>query len=286
MLGSAPPPLPKRITSTYGGASGGTEKRSEILPSAPPADTGFLLPAYDFTGNLPTPRQIGVRNGGSLGDVASAAKGIIYYTDVIGFGESSNPLTRGMPFEHLGINFFMKTGLNCSNGADMWTYFQGIPEGNALGKSVQKAMKEMGMPALRGLAPGIVEDSKSALDIRPIVNAAFGSVYPVCVKQTLIVGSDHGNIKDPNTGDVWVNGDIQYKNGRPYQTRWVQQVDKKGNPVYVDRATFDGTPKTMKPDGTPATPVKEGFESNAKKSSLVLAIVFLCGAAAILCRKK
>jgi len=286
MLGSAPPLLPKSKTSIYGGASGGTEKRGEILPSKIPEDTGFILPTYDFTGNLPTPKQIGVKNGGSLGDVANAAKGIVYYTDVIGFGESSSFMTRGMPFQHLGINFFMKTGLSCSNGADMWSYFEGIPKGNALGKSVQKAMKEMGMPALRGLAPGIIEDSQAALDIRPMINAGFGSVYPVCVKQSLPVGSEAGHIQDPNTGDVWVQGPVEYKNGRPHQTRWVQQLDKKGNPVFVDRTTFDTTPKTMKPDGTPSSSVKEGFEAVSKKSSLVLALVFLCGAAAILCRKR
>jgi len=266
--------------------SGGTETRTQILPGAPPEDTGFLLPAYDFTANIPTPKQAGVRNGGSLGDVASAAKGIIYYTDVIGFGESSNFMTRGMPFRHLGINFFMKSGLNCSNGADMWTYFQGIPEGNAMGKSVKNAMAEMGMPALRGLAPGILEDTQAALNIKPIINAAFGSVYPVCVQETLPVGDEKGQIKDAKTGDIWVNGPVQYKNGRPYQTRWVQQKDKKGNPVYVDGATFNSTPKTQNPDGTPATPkTKEGFE-DGKKSSLVLAIVFLCGEAAIYFRSK
>jgi len=259
--------------------SGGTETRTQILPSKEPEDTGFILPEYDFTANLPTPRQIGVTKGGSLGDVANAASGIVYYTDVIGFGESSNRLTRGKPFSHLGINFFMKSGLQCDNGADMWTYFQGIPEGNALGNSVKKAMSEMGMPALRGLAPGILEDTKSALDIRPVINAAFGSVYPVCVKATLPVGDEKGQIKDPNTDDVWVKGRVSYVNGRPTQTQWVQKVDKKGNPVYLNRGEFDAAPKTQNPDGSAKT--KEGFEDDSRKSSLVLAIIFFCGAAAI-----
>jgi len=266
--------------------SGGTEARPQILPSAQPEDTGFLLPPYDFTANLPTPKQAGVRSGGSLGDVASAASGIIYYTDVIGFGESSNPMTRGKSFQHLGINFFMKSGLNCSNGADMWTYFEGIPQGNALGNSVKKAMAEMGMPALRGLAPGILEDSQSALNISPILNAAFGSVYPVCELQSMPVGDERGRLQDPNTGDVWVTGAVEYRNGLPHQTRWMQKKDRKGKPVYVDQKTFNATPKTQNPDGTQAKPkATEGFE-DSKKSSLVLALVFLCGAAAILCRKK
>jgi hypothetical protein len=264
--------------------SGGTETRSQILPNKQPEDTGFVLPNYDFTANLPTPAQAGVRKGGSLGDVASAAAGIVYYTDVIGFGESSNFMTRGKPFSHLGINFFMKSGLNCSNGADMWTYFEGIPQGNALGKSVKKAMAEMGMPALRGLAPGILEDTQSALNIKPILTAAFGSVYPVCELKELPVGDEMGKILDPNTGDVWVNGPVTYKDGRPYQKRWIQKTKKNGDPEFVDKATFDATPKTQKPDGTSIS-VKEGFE-DTRKSSLLLAIVFICGAVAIMYRNK
>jgi hypothetical protein len=258
--------------------SGGTESRSQILPSKKPDDTGFILPPYDFTANLPTPAQIGVRKGGSLSDVASAAQGIIYYTDVIGFGESSNRLTRGKPFSHLGINFFMKSGLQCSNGADMWTYFKGIPEGNALGRSVKKAMAEMGMPALRGLAPGILEDAQAGLDINPLLNAAFGSVYPICEKKTLPVGDEKGRIKDPNTDDIWVKDPVTYNNGIPYQTKWTQKFDKKGNPVFVNRGEFEAEPKTQNPDGSDIIKNKEGFEDDSKKSSIVLAIVFLCSA--------
>jgi hypothetical protein len=263
--------------------SGGTETRSQILPSKAPEDTGFILPPYDFTANLPTPAQVGVRKGGSFGDIASAATGIIYYTDVIGFGESSNPMTRGKPFSRLGINFFMKSGLQCTNGADMWTYFKGIPEGDALGRSVKKAMAEMGMPALRGLAPGILEDAQSALDINPLLNAAFGSVYPVCEKKNMPVGDDKGRIKDPNTDDVWVRGPVNYVNGRAYQTRWTQKIDNKGKPVFVNRGEFESTKKTQNPDGTDLT--KEGFENDSKKTSLILAIIYLCGAAAIYCYK-
>lgn len=267
--------------------SGGTEARPQILPSAQPEDTGFILPPYDFTANLATPKQAGVTSGGSLGDVANAASGIIYYTDVIGFGESSNFMTQKKDFQHLGINFFMKSGLNCSNGADMWTYFKGIPEGNALGASVKRAMAEMRMPALRGLAPGILEDAQSALNISPILNAAFGSVYPVCELKSMPVGDEKGQLQDPITGDVWVTGGVEYINGIPHQTRWMQKMDRKGKPVYVDQKTFQNTPKTQNPDGTPATPktTTEGFQ-NSRKSSLVLALVFLCGAAAILCRKR
>jgi hypothetical protein len=48
-----------------------------------------------------------------MSDVTNAVKGVAYYADLIGFGESSNGLTRGMNFQHFGVNYFMKTGLTC-----------------------------------------------------------------------------------------------------------------------------------------------------------------------------
>jgi hypothetical protein len=256
--------------------SGGTEKRGQILPSTAPEDTGFILPNYDFAGNLVTPAAAGVRKGGSFGDVYSAAQGVAYYVDTIGFGASSSGLTKDKQFKKMGINFFMKSGLQCTNGADMWIYFEGIPNGTALGKTVQGALREIGAPELRGLVPGIIEDSKAALDIRPVINAAFGSVYPVCEKKTLPVGDDWGQVQDPKSGDIWVKGDVQFgSDGRPYQTRWVQK-EENGTPVFVTRGEFEAAPKTFNPDGTPKA---EGFE-DGKKASLVLAIVLGCMAVA------
>ena len=254
--------------------SGGTEKRGQILPSADPEDTGFMLPNYDFAGNMPSPPSVGVRSGGTFGHVYGAAQGVAYYMDTIGFGESSSILTRDKQFKKMGINFFMKSGLTCTNGADMWTYFEGIPNGSALGKTIQGVMKELKWPELRGLAPGIIEDSKAALDIRPVINAAFGSVYPVCEQKSLPVGDDMGQLQDPKTKDVWVKGNVEFKNNRPYQTRWVQK-EEGGKPVFVTRGEFDAAPKTHNPDGTLK---KEGFEDseNGRKASLVLAISLGC----------
>jgi hypothetical protein len=254
------------------GGSGGTEKRGQILPNQAPEDTS--LPNYDFAGNVPTPASVGVRRDGSFGGVINAAKGIIYYTDVMGFGEATSSLTRDMPYSRLGINFFMKSGLQCTNGADMWQYFQGIPDGSALGTRVRDAIAEMGMPQMRGLAPGILEDVKAAMNPNPLLRSAFGSVYPVCELKTLNVGDDQGRIKDPKTNDVWVKGEVQYKDGRPVQTRWVQKVDKRGDPIFVDKGEADKTPKTQKPDGSPVDPPPrvEYFE-DGQKASLLMAIV-------------
>ena len=259
--------------------SGGTEKRAQILPSKEPEDTGFTLPDYDFAGNLITPAKVGVRNveDAGIGDIVNSAKGIIYYTDVIGFGEASSPLTRGMPFNKMGINFFMKSGMQCSNGADMWTYFQGIPDGSALGTTLRDAMAEMGMPPMRGLAPGMMEDAKAALNPMPLIRATFGDVYPECEQKELPVGDDRGYIRDPKTGAEWIKGPVTYKNGIPHQTRWVQK-EKGGKLVYISKEQFDNTPKTHNPDGTPKS--ASGFE-DVGRASLLTAIVLGCIAVAL-----
>lgn len=245
----------------------GTETRSQILPTQPPEDTGFILPPYDFSAAIPPPNQIGVRRGDGLGDVLDAAKGVAYYADVIGFGESSSSLTRGMPFQRYGTNFFVKTGMNCSNGAEMWQYMQGIPTGTALGSRIGTVLKDMGYPQLRGLAPGMMEDTKEALNAKPLLQAAFGNVYPVCKKVTLPVGDELGRTRDPSTGELWVLGTVEDRRGTPVQTRWVQDTNPDGSPKFVSKEAYDKTPKTEK------------FE-DMTKASLVVAIALGCLAVA------
>lgn len=247
----------------------GNETRASILPAKQPEDTGFLMPNYDFSSQVPRPSQRGVRRDNSFGSVLDAAKGVAYYMDVIGFGEASSSFTRGMDFSPLGINFFTKSGLQCDNGADMWLYFEGIPKGDALGKGMQKAMAEMKLPQLKGLAPGMLEDTKAALNPKPILQATFGTPYPKCKRVSLPVGDAKGRLQDAETGDVWVLGNVEDRGGRKFQTRWVQDTKPNGDPIYITREQFDATPKTMNPDGTPK---KEGFD-DGRKHSLLLAIV-------------
>ena len=269
--------------------SGGTEKRSQIMPTTSPDDTGFMMPDYDFGANVPTPKSVGVGPGDSLDSVIDAAKGVAYYVDLIGFGEPSNSLTRSMGSKPrpLGINFFTKTGMTCDNGASMWQYFEGIPKGDAMGKYVTAALNEMGFPSLKGIAPGMIEDVKAALNPTPILQATFGSVYPKCVQVTKSVGDPRGYTTDPVTGDVWVQGDIQYNPG-PVQTKWIQALNRKGDPIYLSADEYKNTPKTMTLDGTPipkpTSIVDEGFE-NGQKTSMILAVVFLCAAAALALRR-
>lgn len=266
---AAPPPQPQQI---------GTETRSQILPVADPAGPGFLGPKYDPSDFVPLPGDIGVRRGGDLSDVTNAISGVAYYADTIGFGESTNPLTRGMNFQHFGVNYFMKTGAKCSNGADMWMYVETIPRGDALGKKVQKGLASAGLPAMRGLAPGMLEDVQSALDPRPVIGAMFGGAYPSCKQVTKPVGDEKGRISDPESGDMWVEGPVTMVDGRPHQIKWIQDKD-------ISREAWEKAPKTMKPDGTPiaaAAPAREGFTTEAQTAEIALVTSLLLATTAVL----
>lgn len=252
--------------SVRGSSSGtapqqGSEQRTSILPNAIPSELGFFGSPYNPANAMKTPPQLGIRVGDSIGDVAQAVKGVGFYTDQIGFGAPSTGLTNGMPLQPLGVNYFLNTGTICSNGAQMWEYIQGIPEGNALGEGVKRTMAEMGLPPLRGLAPGMIEDMKRALDPSPLIQSVFGSGYPQCRLVTLPVGDAYGRREDPDTGEIWISDhrSATFKNGMWYQNKWVQDVNKKGEPIQLGRDDWVATAKTHFPDGRPKQ--KEGFET-------------------------
>lgn len=253
----------------------GSEQRTSILPSAIPSELGFFGSPYNPANAMKTPPQLGIRVGNSIGDVAQAVKGVGFYTDQIGFGAPSTALTSGMPLQPLGVNYFLNTGAICSNGAQMQEYIQGIPEGNALGEGVKKAMADMGLPPLKGLAPGMIEDAKRALDPSPLIQAVFGSGYPQCRQVTLSVGDAYGRIQDADTGEKWISdpASASFRDGRWYQTKWVQDVNKKGNPIQLSRDEWVATAKTHFPDGRPKQ--KEGFEM-LSSPVVVLALGALC----------
>ena len=253
----------------------GSEQRTSILPSAIPSELGFFGSPYNPANAMKTPPQLGIRVGNSIGDVAQAVKGVGFYTDQIGFGAPSTGLTSGMPLQPLGVNYFLNTGTICSNGAQMWEYIQGIPEGNALGEGVKKTMADMGLPPLKGLAPGMIEDAKRALDPSPLIQSVFGSGYPQCRQVTLSVGDAYGRIEDADTGEKWISdsSSATFRDGRWYQTKWVQDVNKKGNPIQLSRDEWVATAKTHFPDGRPKQ--KEGFEM-LSSPVVVLALGAIC----------
>lgn len=251
----------------------GTEKRTTMLPTPAPSGIGYFGSSYSPADSLKTPAQIGVRSDDTMESVIDAVRGVAFYTDMIGFGESTSPLTSGMPLKPLGINYFVNSGQKCSNGADMYQYFEGIPKGDALGSRVKNAMKEMGMPSLRGLAPGMIEDAKDGLNPMPFINSMFGTGYPQCKKVTLQVGDMYGNIKDPNTGEDWIespNTAFRGGDGLYYQTRWVQDTDRSGNPINLTKDQWVAAKKTQKPDGT------EKFTNYAPKNGTMFVVGALC----------
>ena len=258
----------------------GNETRSSILPSFAPSGIGYLGPSYSPANALLSPPEIGVTTGDNMSDVVNAVKGVAYYADMIGFGQSSSGLTAGMPLKPLGINYFINTGQTCSNGANMFQYFQGIPQGDALGSRVQTVMAQMGLPALKGLAPGMIEDAENALNPEPLLNAVLGSGYPQCKQVTLQVGDAYGHIADPDTGTAWIDTTsmpaTQQNDGLYYQTAWVQDTDANDNPVYLTKDQWSATAKTYNPDGTPISGTSEGF-LNATTFTSTMVVVGILG---------
>ena len=201
----------------------GNETRTSVLPSSSVgSDVDLMGPSYDYSGELPVPGNIGVHKGDSLDSVINAVRGAAYYSDMIGFGESSSSLTQGMPLFAMGVNYFTKTGATCSNGAEMWTYVNGTPTGDSMGKATKKALQSAGLPGLRGLAPGIMEDAQAALNPMPVVNTVLGTGYARCKQVTMPIG-DHKGALSSSEGDVWIKdaGDVNRSSGRPQQTKWV-----------------------------------------------------------------
>jgi hypothetical protein len=255
----------------------GSEKRTSILPSMVPSGIGFFGSPYKPADAMMTPPQIGVNVGDSMSDVINAVKGVGFYADQIGFGAPSTGLTQGMPLQPLGVNYYIKTGMKCSNGADMWQYMNGIPQGNALGDKIQTVMAEMGLPPLKGLAPGMIEDAEHALNPFPLMNSLFGSGYPQCKQVTLPVGDGYGRIMDPDTNEVWIddpNSAVPSGNGY-VQTKWVQDTDANGDPINLPRDKWVAAPKTYNPDGTPITN-SESFQNFMSKPATMAVIGILC----------
>ena len=214
---------------------------------------GFFGPEYSFADNIPLPGQIGVRQEPSFGAIIDSVGGINYYVDTIAFGgrtffDQHDP-------KPMGIRYFLNTEMRCSNGATMSDYFDGVTRGDLLGDHVAKALESTGLPGLKGLAPGMLESARNALDPRPILSAATSTGYPVCQQVVCPVGDSAGSIQNAQEASKpYIIDPVQYGTagmGGPTQTRWVQAYDPKtGWPLSITKGEFGANPKCYNADGT------------------------------------
>ena len=250
----------------------GSDTRPNVLPVKVASGPGFLGPDYSPADEMLPPAAIGVRRGGSLDDILSSVKGVIYYGDMMGFGEASSGFTKDMPgLRPLGVNYFVNSGLTCSNGAAMWEYVITIPTGGALGETIKKAISDVGLPQLRGMAPGILEDAQSALNPFPVINAVVGSGYPQCKLVKKQVGDVSGNIYNVD-GVLLIDPiGIIKEGGKTYQEMWIQDRKVVGpnkrnedddahfarsDPIQISFDEWQKGPKTHKENGCIADPKK------------------------------
>ncbi len=238
------------------------------------------FPKYSFTDEMASPRQLGIRRDGSFGSIMRAVAGMNYYSDSIGFGTATGfAKMSDMGQLPMGIRFFTKTGMQCSNGADMYEYVDTIPKGNLMGKRVTEEMRAMGLPTMQGLAPGILEDAVSALNPAPLLKAATGSGYAKCRKVTLPVGDSYGNVRSNyDNNNVWIKEPTKQIRGSPHQTRWIFDS-------WISMDDWDKEPKIYTRGEIPNP---EGFENPMNTPQIaagVLMALLAIGVAATIAKK-
>lgn len=228
------------------------------VPKAPERE----VVGYSFVDTVPLPGDIGVRDGNSMEQLINNVRGVNYYIDYIAFGERSLFNNRGVVKP--GLRRFIGTGLACPNGAEMNIYRDTTPQGDILGQRIKRGLQSAGLPAPAGVAPGILEDARDALNPFPLFTAAMSTGYPDCELVTKDVGDLNGRTQpeeqNPENPTTWIEGPLD-PGWPPRQTKWVQKLDKRGNPVWLSEAEFMARPKTHNFDGTQKKifPIKEGF---------------------------
>lgn len=246
------------------GQSGGFILPAPFVPTKAPSIFG---PDYSFSDAIPLPDEVGVYDGDSVASVMDAGKAAAFYADTIGFGQSSNKWSAGFPqLKPVGVNTFVQSGQLCSNGAKMWQYIQGIPTGDSLGQTTQNRLASSGLPKIRGLAGGILEDLGTALNPGPVLSAVYGTGNASCIYTVNQVGDQEGNVKNPSTDNWYVEnpedvtctggGTVDQSSGKcasgkPMQGRWVHSAN-----LTLDQ--FNSTVKTMCQNGYPKVNHRDG----------------------------
>jgi hypothetical protein len=212
-------------------------------------DYGFFGPSYSFADNIPLPGDLGVRQEPSIGAIIDSVAGINHYVDRIAFG--GRTFFDKVDQQPMGIRFFLDSGMRCSNGATMSEYFDGVTKGDILGSRLSAGLASAGLPGLKGLAPGMLENARDALDPRPIFAAVTATGYPVCQQVTCPVGDTNGNVADPtDPSNPYILGNVEFVDGLPHQRRWVQAYDSTDSSINITKDEFAATPKCYNADGT------------------------------------
>jgi len=223
---------------------------------------GYFGPNFSFADSVPLPGQVGVRQDSSISALVDSAAAVNTYLDIIAFGAPT--FFDQQQVQPMGIRYYMDTGMRCSNGANMSQYFDTVPKGTALGSTIAAGLASAGLPPLKGLAPGMVESAESALDPRPIFAAVSGTGYPVCQQVQCPVGTPTGSIANQSGGGGnFIIDPVQYVNGMPTQTRWVQAYDSTGAGITISKGEFAATPKCYNPDGSYMTRPPNGCPAAA-----------------------
>jgi hypothetical protein len=219
---------------------------------------GYFGPTYSFADNIKLPGQIGVRQEASVGAILDSVAGVNYYVDTIAFG--SPTFFNKQSMTPMGVRYFLNTEQRCSNGATQSEYFDGVTKGDIMGSAVAAGLQSAGLPGLKGLAPGMLENARDALDPRPIFSAVTGTGYSVCQQVLCPVGDAAGSITNAD-GTQYVVDPVQYVNGIPYQSRWTQAYDSTGSPIQISQDEFAATPKCYNADGSLISPPPAGCSS-------------------------
>jgi hypothetical protein len=199
-----------------------------------------LGPYYNYADELKYPSEIPIQRDGDImsgpGAIEKNVIGVQYYVDAMATGTSVGAVKDygDMTQAPMGLNYFVDTGLQCSNGAPMNQYISTIPKG--LGGAVGAKLRAAVGGPLQGLAPGVLQDTVSALNPMPYFDAATGTGYPKCTLMEAPVGNVDGQL----------------------QSRWGKPVDKYGTMVpnvWVDPTKEKVYYKTLPPgDGSKYVP--------------------------------
>jgi hypothetical protein len=96
----------------------------------------------------------------------------------------------------------------------------------------------------------MLENARDALDPRPILSAVTATGYPVCQQVVCPVGDTYGSVVNAFDGTEYLADPPDYDHGYPSQTRWVQALDEKGDPISVTKGEYAVTPKCYNADGS------------------------------------